>query len=285
MTDGDAPAIDPSSTALASSIEALAFSIAALASPDADRRRAALEALAGTPTALARSAVPAVVACLATPDKRVQRLAADVLRAVAADLRPDVIAGLRAAIGSGDAEWRFGAVWALGRLGVVDLAMLGPLFEALGARDGDRRWAAAELLTTCARVHADPVRTALLDAVEDAVAERRKMALYVLRDVAPASPAVRDATLRALADPAVGVRFAALAALVRLEPLPPDAWTLVLTRARTDLDAGLRRAALTMLGAVGRGVDEVEREVAAAESSEDPATRRAAAIARRRLGT
>ena len=260
-------------------------SIAGLASPDVARRRAALEDLARMPGTLARSAVPAVVACLATPEKRVQRLAADVLRAVAADLRADVIAGLRAAIASADPEWRFGAAWALGRLEVVDLAMLAPLFEALGARDGDRRWAAAELLATCARVHADRVLAALLAAVEDAVAERRKMALYVLRDVAPASPAARDATTRALADPDVGVRFAALAALVRLEPVPPEACALVLARARTDPDAGLRRAALTTLGEIGRGVGEVECEVASAESSDDPAMRRAAAIARRRLGT
>lgn len=271
MTDESAAALDPA--------------IAALASPDADRRRAALEALAGTAASLAKAAVPPVVACLAMPEKRVQRLAADLLRAVPPDLRPDVIAGLRAAMASADSEWRFGAAWALGRLGVVDLAMLAPLVDALGALDGDRRWAAAELLTTCARAHADPVEAALLAAVDDAVPERRKMALYVLRDVAPASPAVRDATTRALADPAVGVRFAALAALVRLEPVPLDACTLVLARARSDVDAGLRRAALTALGEIGRGIREVEREVAAAESSDDPATRRAAAIARRRLGT
>ena len=263
---------------------ALDRSIAALASPDADRRRAALEVLAHAPDRLPGAAVPAVVACLATPEKRVQRIAADVLREVPPDLRPDVIAGLRAAMTSADSEWRFGAAWALGRLGVVDLAMVAPLVEALGALDGDRRWAAAELLTTCARAYADRVEAALLDAVRDGVPERRKMALYVLRDVASASPAVRDATTRALGDPAVGVRFAALAALVRLEPVPPDACTLVLVRARSDADAGLRRAALTALGEIGRGIGEVEREVAAAESSDDPATRRAAAIARRRLG-
>lgn len=259
--------------------------LVALASPDGGRRATALAELARTPAAILPATVPAVVACLAIPDKRVQRLAADLLRDVGSELRPAVIAGLRAAIASGDPDWRFGAAWALGRLGVVDLAMLPPLFEALGGLDGDRRWAAAELITTCARVDADRVVAALLAAVGDAVAERRKMALYVLRDVAPGRPEVRDATTRALADPAVGVRFAALAALVRLEPLPADACDLVLTCARTDPDAGLRRAALTALGEIGRGLDAVEREVVAAESSDDPATRRAAAIARRRLAT
>lgn len=259
--------------------------LVALASPDGGDRAAALVELARTRAPLSRAGVSAVVTCLAIPDKRVQRLAADLLRDVAVELRPDVIAELRAALASEDRERGFGAAWALGRLGVVDLAMLPPLFEALGGRDGDRRWAAAELITTCARVAADQVVAALLDAVGGDVAERRKMALYVLRDVAPGRPDVRHATTRALADPAVGVRFAALAALVRLEPLPADACQLVLTRARTDPDAGLRRAALTALGEIGRGVDAVEREVVAAESSDDPATRRAAAIARRRLAT
>ena len=259
--------------------------LVALASSDGGRRAAALVELARTRAPLSRTVVSAVIACLAIPDKRVQRLAADLLRDVAAELRPDVIAGLRAAIVSDDPDGRFGAAQALGRLGVVDLAMLPPLFEALGGLDGDRRWAAAELITTCARVDADRVVAALLAAVGDDVAERRKMALYVLRDVAPGRPEVRDATARALVDPAVGVRFAALAALVRLEPLPADACDLVLARVRTDPDAGLRRAALTALGEIGRGVAAVEREVVAAESSDDPATRRAAAIARRRLAT
>ncbi len=254
-----------------------------LEAADPDRRRTALERLARVPVALVRSLLPAVVACLATPDKGVQRLAADLLRDVAPDLRTDVITALRAAIGSDDAAWRWGAAWALGRLAIVEPGMLPPLVEALGARDGDQRWAAAELLTTAARVHLHLVLRVVLAAAEDAGAERRKMALYVLRDVAPADPAVRDATSRGLADPAVGVRFAALAALVRLEPLPSDACARVLDLARTDPDAGLRRAALTTLGAIGRGVSDVERAVASASASDDPATRRAAAIARRRL--
>jgi hypothetical protein len=257
--------------------------LAEFAAADPERRRAALEGLTAAPASFSRAVVPAVVACLATPDKRVQRLAADLLRAVAPDLRADVVAALRAAIGSDDAGWRWGATWALGRLAIVEPPMVPPLVEALGAHDGDQRWAAAELLTIAARVHPELVLAAVLAAADDARAERRKMALYVLRDVAPGDPAAHRATTRGLADPAVGVRFAALAALVRLAPLPPDACTRVLALARTDPDAGLRRAALTTLGAIGRGVSDVEGEVAAASTSDDPATRRAAAIARRRL--
>jgi HEAT repeat protein len=194
-----------------------------------------------------------------------------------------VVACLRSALGSADARLRWGATYALGRLGLVEPGMFAPLFEALGQRDGDRRWAAAELLATCARAHPDPVVAALLAAVSDPEAERRKMALYVLRDVAPASRAVHEATLRSLDDPAIGVRFAALAALARLQPVPPEACTLVLGLVRRDPDAGLRRAALCTLGDVGRGVSAVDAALAAAATSDDPGMRRAARVARRRF--
>lgn len=255
-----------------------------LVATDAYRRRAALERLATSTQPLERPVIAAVVGCLAIPEKSVQRLAADLLRDVEPELRPEVAAELRAAMAAPDPCWRWGATWALGRLGVFEPPMIEPLLEALGAVDGDQRWAAAELLTTCARIHPELVLTALLAAAADALSERRKMVLYVLRDVAPTHVGVRAVTRRGLGDPAVGVRFAALAALARLEPRPPDAATLVLALARTDPDPGLRRAALTTLGAIGRGVREVEREIAAASTSDDPATRRAAAIARRRLG-
>lgn len=257
--------------------------LAGIADPDPSRRRVALERLAASSAPLDAATMVAVVACLDSPQKAVQRLAADVLSRVEAGLRTPVVTRLRSALAAPDARLRWGATYALGRLGLVEPAMLAPLLEALGQRDGDLRWAAAELLTTCARVHPDPVLAALLAAVSDQEAERRKMALYVLRDVAPASGAVRDATIRGLADPAVGVRFAALAALSRLRPLPPEACTLVLGLVRADPDPGLRRAALCTLGEVGRGVSAVDAALADAATSNDPGMRRAARVARRRF--
>jgi HEAT repeat protein len=257
--------------------------LAELAAADPLRRRTALERLASTTLPLDGAAVAAVMACLATPLTAVQRRAADVLSWVEADARPVVAARLRAAIGSDDPRLRWGATYALGRLGIVEPAMIAPLLEALGQRDGDQRWAAADLITTCARAHPDLVMAALLGAITDHEPERRKMALYVLRDVAPTSCAVRDATIRSLRDPAVGVRFAALSALVRLDPLPPEACTLVLALVRDDPDAGFRRAALGALGHVGRGVSAALAALEAAVTSDDPGIRRAAQLARRRL--
>lgn len=246
--------------------------------------RTELERLVAGTDPIDGATMAAVVDALAVPDKATQRLAADVLQHVAPTARTAAIARLQLAMGSGDPTWRWGAAYALGRLGVAEPAMIAPLLEALGDGDGDRRWAAAKLLGVCARAHADLVIAALLAAVDDQEPARRKMALYALRDVALTHGDVRSAALRGLADPSVGVRFAALAVLIRLEPIPAEACALVLTLARDDPDGGLRRAALCALGDVGRGVSAAESAIAAAEASDEPLLRRAGSIARRRLG-
>jgi HEAT repeat protein len=246
--------------------------------------RTDLERLSATTDALDAPTTDAIVVALASPEKTIQRLAADLLPRAAPDARPAAVARLRTALGSDDAGWRWGAAYALGRLGLAEPAMIAPLLEVLGDRDGDRHWAASQLLALCARAHREPVVAALLAAVDDGEPVRRKMALYTLRDVAPADGEVHAATLRGLRDPAVGVRFAALAALIRLEPIPAEACSAVLALTRDDPDGGLRRAALCALGDVGRGVSAAESAIAAAEASAEPLLRRAASIARRRLG-
>ena len=228
-------------------------------------------------------AITAVVACLDTPLKTVQRRAADLLSQVEVGARAGVVSQLRTAVVSDNPRLRWAATFALGRLGIVEPAMIAPMVEALGQRDGDQRWAAADLMITCGRVHPELVMARLLEAGVDPEPERRKMALYILRDLAPANPVVHQATIRGLCDPAVGVRFAALSALARLQPVPPDACALVLALCSDDPDPGLRRAALCALGAVGCGVSDVDAALAAAATSDDPATRRAAEVARRRL--
>jgi len=246
--------------------------------------RTDLEELVAAAGPIDETAMAALVDALAVPEKATQRLAADLLQRVTPAARAATIDRLRIAMGSGDSTWRWGAAYALGRLGLAEPAMIAPLLEALGDRDGDRRWAAAQLLGVCARAHGDLVIAALLTAVDDQEPARRKMVLYTLRDVAPTNGDVCRAALRGLADTSVGVRFAALAALIRLEPIPAEACALVLTLARDDPDDGLRRAALCALGDVGRGVSAAESVIAAAEASDDPLLRRAGSIARRRLG-
>jgi HEAT repeat protein len=254
-----------------------------LEAADPRRRRAALERLIASEEPIDGAMLTAVVACVGFPEKAVQRLTADLLQRVDPEGRPALLGDLREALVSDDRDRRWGAAYALSRLGIAEPAMVPPLLEALGDRDGDRRWAAAESLTVCARAHPDRVVPALLAAAADPEAERRKMAFYALRHAAPHDGDVHAATLRALLDPALGVRFAALAALIRLEPTPAAACTLVLTLVRDDPDPGLRRAAVCALGDVGRGVSAAETAIVAAEASDDPMMRRAASIARRRL--
>jgi HEAT repeat protein len=259
-----------------------ALLLAELSHADPLRRCAVLERMMAIEV-LDASLVEAIIACLGLPQKAAQRQAADLLGRSEPGDRPAVATRLRAALASPEPRLRWGATYALSRLGVVEIAMVSPLVEAFGRRDGDERWAAAQIMTACARVHRVAVVPALLAAATDAVPDRRKMALYVLRDVAPDDPSVHAAALHGLDDPAVGVRFAALSAVTRLEPLLDAACERVLVMARDDTDPGVRRAAVITLGQIGRGVSAVTAALEAAATSDDPGLRRAAAIARRRL--
>lgn len=259
--------------------------VAALCSDDPARQRAELERLAAAQQPLGEAEALAVVASLGAPLKAVQRRAADVLRLTDATARPVVLARLRASLRASEPRMRWGAAFALGQLGILDAELVPALLEALAARDGDQRWAAAALLVACGRIEQAVVLPALLAALASDGAELRKMALYVLRDLAPGTPQVTGALVTALADPEVGVRLAALSALCRLDPLPEDACALVLKILKEDPNPGLRRAATSALGHVGRGVAEVRAILDAAATSDDPGLRRAATAALRRLAT
>jgi HEAT repeat protein len=259
--------------------------IAALQSSDLARRRAALEQLAADPQPLSETLALAVVDCVGASAKAVQRRAADVLTATAESARRAVAARLHDLTRAPDARLRWGATFALGRLGILEADMVPALLEALDNPDGDQRWAAAGLMVGLGRLYPAAVVPALLGALDQASAALRKMALYVLRDLGPGTPEVRDALIACMRDPDVGVRLAALSGLCRLDPLPDVACDLVLQILRDDPDAGLRRAATSALGHVGRGVAAVREVLDAAAASDDPGLRRAAEVARRRLDT
>lgn len=253
-----------------------------LASADARVRLAALESLARRAAPLDEADAVAVAACLAVAVKALQRRAADVLATTGEVARPAVLALLRAMLAGADAVARWGACYALGRLGIVEPGLVPVLLDALASRDGDRRWAAAASMVRCGRSHPEQVVPVLLAAARAPSPELRKMALYVLRDLAPADPVVPPALLAALRDPGAVVRLAALSALVRLATPPAGAGDEVLRLARHDPDVGVRRAAVSALGALGRGVDGVDATLDAAGGSTDPGLRRAAEGARRR---
>lgn len=253
---------------------------AALAAADAPACVAALDALAAAGGPLAPPLVDVLLDCLGSPSKTVQRRTADVL-VRGADAA--VVARLRAACATRDVRRGFGAAFTLGRLGLLEPVIVPPLLDALGHADGDKRWAAAALLVGCGRAHADVVLPALARASAAGGPATRKMVLYVLRDLAPGTPAATAALLAGLDDADVGVRHAALSGLARLGALPPEVVPRVLRIAGDDADAGLRRAATSTLGHVGRGVAGVREVLEAACASDDAGIRRAALTALRRL--
>jgi HEAT repeat protein len=254
----------------------------ALASGDARIRLAALEELAAEAGPVAAPLALAVVECLGSGSKALQRRATDVLGHTSEAARPAVLAALRAGVAAPEASRRWGAAYALGRLGVLEPALVPALLEALGDRDGDRRWAAAEIMVGCGARHPDEVVPALRASLGSAVPELRKMALYVLRDLGIDRAGLAGEVLAATRDEDSAVRLAALALLVRLEQPPPAACEAALRLATEDPNPGVRRAAVSALGVLGRGVPAAEAFLDAALASDDVSIRRAAAGARRR---
>jgi len=164
-----------------------------------------------------RAVTPAETAwllgCRELPVKRVQRRAAEAL----ADLEAAgvaVRAALEARLAGTAFAHRWGAAYALARLGTPPADVLPVLVEAMGSDDGDLRWAAARIAVE--QLPSPALTTRLLEATADPRSELRKMALYCLRDLAVRSPECEARCRAALEDDAVGVRLAGMSALARL---------------------------------------------------------------------
>lgn len=253
---------------------------AALRAEDADTRLRAIAEIAATdPGRIDAEDLEALVACLAFPRKAVQRPAAEAcaaLQAAGAPLRPLLVAALVA----GDERLRWGAAFALGRADDDPREALPAALAALGSGDGDVRWAAAEIVQRLARRHPEVVRD-LVESVAGEPPERRKMALYCLRDLQVADAAATRAASRALGDADEGVVLAALSTAARLAPGDEDvvARTIVLL---TSANPRLQRAAATALAHIGPGLAQVDEALHRAAAGDDPSLRRAAEGALRR---
>jgi HEAT repeat protein len=204
--------------------------LARLASPDAGERAGACRAIAADPAG-ALLAEP-LVAALGDPERSVARAAADALVALArgADGVPSL---LRAALRRGSAPGaaadphaparrRVQAALALARLEPPEPGLLPALVDALGARDGDLRWAAARVLVDMGRLHPQllGVLIGLVRGADDAAA--RRMAAFALRELAPDHPETARALLEATGDDDRHVRRAAVTALAGLLAPPPE---------------------------------------------------------------
>jgi HEAT repeat protein len=185
------------------------------------------------------------------------------------------------ALGDEAPRRRWGAVYAWSRLGPVPPGCVPVLLEALGAADGDLRWAAATIIRALG--DRSEVHTALHELLHSANGFQRKMALYCLRDLGRPGPTLELEMLAALDDPDPAVRLAAMSALVQLAGDRPAAARAVALRL-DDADAGVSRAAAAALGRLGARDPRVVDALRRARDAGDPALARAATRALAALG-
>jgi len=251
---------------------------AQLRSPDLRRRIDALLRLIAEPQpTLADCVVDALIENLSSSSKPLRRHAAGALAAAGA--RNSAIgARLAALLDAPEAGVRWGCAYTLGLIdGALDLRALTALLDALGNPDGDVRWAALELLVRLGRRHPDPVRSRLLALQSHTDANRRKMALYGLRDLGMRDDAVVAAVCRACAGADSQVRLAALSFLKQAGPGVRESVQSVLDRLESDPDEGVRRAAAFTLGYLDDRSPRVLAALREAARADDDASLRKAA--------
>lgn len=218
------------------------------------------------------AAVTSLIECLGDHRKIIQRRGAETLAALGAR-GTAVHAPLRAALHSKAARQRWGAAYALSLVGPPEMIALPALLEALGADDGDVRWAAGNIVLRM------PATERLIGALRELVAHgsalQRKMATYCLRDLNAPSPAVENTVRAALNDTDRGVRLAAMSALARLAIDRPTA-ARDLIRMLNDEDVSVRRVAAAVLGLLGERSEAVRSALEVAANSDDPSLQRAA---------
>jgi len=213
---------------------------------------------------------------LGASTKAVQRAAAEALAAVGRAGEGAVEQLLARALVDGDARRRWGAAYAWALLGPVPHACLPVLFDALGADDGDLRWASAAILRELGP--RDEVVAALRGLLGSANALQRKMALYCLRDLAPPDAGLDANLLDALDDGEPAVRLAAMAALAHLAIDREGAGRALVARL-DDAEPGVRRAAAAALGRLGLASPGVTAALRQALAAGDAALARAASRA------
>jgi HEAT repeat protein len=219
----------------------------------------------------------AVVQCLGSRRKAIQRRVADVLAAAAPD-DSRVYSALREALESPDFRLRWGAAFTFGKTPHgLDLHACPVLLEALSSSDGDLRWAAAELLVKLGRVFPSEVRVELLGVEQTGNAAARKMALYCLRDLNVGGEEIQSLISRACRSAEPHVRLAALSLLGRLGNASDESADVALQMLESDSDHGVRRAAASALGRLGYPSSGVCAALARAASDPNDGSLRKAA--------
>lgn len=201
---------------------------------------------------------------------------------------PSLHAKLVRILEEGPPRARFSTAYVLFHSGRATLRLLPALLDALELDDGDLRWSAAHMLSLLGRSHGEVLPVVLHEARSTGRSRRRRMAVYVLRELAPDHEATRDAILEAIEDPDPSLRRAALSSLAKL--LDPDSRCAerVLAVLRSDSDPRMRRIAAVLLPDLVAKLPEVRSSarmaLAEASQADDSPLARAAAVALTRLG-
>ncbi len=222
-----------------------------LGDSDPRRRLLAIDLILSAPARpLSDDVLDALVGCVGAAQKTIQRRAIDALAAVAVAGDARIVERLRGSIVGDDRRMRWGAAYALAQIGAGAFAMhaADALCEALSDDDGDIRWAAANLIVRLGREYPVEIRERLIALGADSDRNARKMALYCIRDLRINGAELLAVMERAVRDPDVHVRLAALAVLTRLGDPSGAAAKLALGCLESDSDAGVRRAAAVALG-------------------------------------
>jgi len=254
------------------------------ASEQRTRLRAILRLIREPQSELKPEVLEALIECLGSADKAVQRSAASAL-AGAAVTEPQVVMALRRAVESDQPRIRWTAVYTLGLVrGALELKVLPALIEALDNADGDVRWAASELVVKLGQEYPREVRRELLALAAGGNANGCKMALYCLRDLRFADEEVRSHAKRASGAAADHVRMAAMSLLANLADGSEQSADILLRCLEEDRHEGVRRAAASALGRLNHRSERVLEALRRAMARDgDPSLSRAAQQALARL--
>ena len=235
---------------------------ASLGDSDLARRLDALSKLAEEPpTSLSESAIENLVGCLGDDNKAIQRRTAGAIAALA-PANQSLLLQVRRELKSSNRQARWGAAYALGSVdGALALDCADALLEALGDRDSDVRWAAAELLGRLSKRDTDAIADRLVKLANSGSPIERRMVIYSLRDYASARPELLPVLERAARDHDIHLRLAAVSALAKLyakNSADGEAATILLRNLHEDENLGVRRAAAAALGQLGVASDSVK---------------------------
>ncbi len=227
-----------------------------------------------------------LIARLASEQRGEQRAACEeVLTRIGSE--PEIRRALLDLLREGTRRARFGAAFVLFRSEAPSLRLLPALLESLELDDGDLRWSAAHMLATLGRMQGEVLPVLLHETQKSESPLRRRMGLYVLRELAPERSETCATFVAALDDPDPDVRRAALSSLGKLTEPDRACLDRALRALDADPDPRMRRIAAVVVPDV-LSEDPESRRIAReslerASGAEDPSLARAATASLARI--